>query len=178
MFHLEMHQGIQSARVFNLTEATLGIRFLTPLMAHQEFTYEGHDWTPRKMRIRVFEGPELQTYQLGMGRGWQTVERDFDDVTATVLEKARHEAATASAQEQPAPSTPEQQVAPATEPPVAIDALRERLIGRLFAGPIAFADVLAMAAELLPDASPEGRQAAAERAALELLHTGGAQLTR
>jgi hypothetical protein len=176
MFHLELRQGIQSVRAFNMNEQQLSARFLAPLLADQEFTYEGHDWTPRKVRIRIFEGPELQTYQLGMGRGWQEVERKYTDVTEAVLEAARGRATAP-------PDRPDQQAASGhlatpAEPRDTVDSLRERLIGRLFAGPVSFDDVVNMAAELMPATTAGAQLAAAERAALELLQTGGAQLTR
>jgi hypothetical protein len=180
MFHLELRQGIQSVRAFNMSEQQLSARFLAPLLADQEFIYEGHDWTPRKVRIRIFEGPELQTYQLGMGRGWQEVERKYADVTEAVLEAARGRATAAPEQPSPAPghqTTPVHPAAP-TQPQDAVGPLRERLIGRLFAGPVSFDEVVNMAAELMPDATAHAQLAAAERAALELLQAGGAQLTR
>jgi hypothetical protein len=185
MFHLELRQGIQSVRAFNMNEQQLSARFLAPLLADQEFTYEGHDWTPRKVRIRIFDGPELQTYQLGMGRGWQEVERKYADVTEAVLEAARGRAT--AAPDQPAtasyPATASHPVtashpAPPTQPQDAVDPLRERLIGRLFAGPVPFDDVVKMAAELMPGTTADAQLVAAERAAVELLQAGGAQLTR
>jgi hypothetical protein len=167
MFHLELRQGIQSVRAFNMTEQQLTARFLAPLMADQEFVYEGHDWTPRKTRIRIFDGPELQTHQLGMGRGWQEVERSYTDVTEAVLEAARRQTR----------ASPDRAAVP-TQTPGAVDPLRERLIGRLFAGPVSFDDVVAMAAELMPGAPVEAQLATAEGAAVEVLKAGGAHLAR
>jgi hypothetical protein len=179
MFHIELRQGIQSVRAFNMSEQQLSARFLAPLLADQEFTYEGHDWTPRKVRIRIFDGPELQTYQLGMGRGWQEVERKYADVTEAVLEAARSRATAVT--DQPAaptqPTSPTHSDAP-SQPQDTVDPLRERLIGRLFAGPVPFEDVVKMAAELMPGSSSEAQLAAAERAAVELLQAGGARLTK
>jgi hypothetical protein len=180
MLHIEMRQGMHSVRAFNMTELTLDARFLGPLMSGQEFTYEGHDWTPRKTRIRVFEHPELQTYQLGMGRGWQEVERKGTDVTEAILDSARRQYAAASAEAGPAlfhVEFPGQPAALGSYPDPA-DALRERLIGRLFAGPVSYEDVLAMAAELMPDSTPEAQIAAAHLATLETLQSGSARLTR
>jgi hypothetical protein len=172
MFHLELRQGIQSVRAFNMNEQQLSARFLAPLLADQEFTYEGHDWAPRKVRIRIFEGPELQTHQLGMGRGWQEVERKYADVTEAVLEAARGNATAADQPAAPGHS------AILTQPRDTVDPLRERLIGRLFAGPVSFDDVVKMAAELMPGTTADAQLAAAERAAVELLQAGGAHLTR
>jgi len=179
MFHLEMRQGIQSVRAFNLTEPVLSSRFMAPLMADADFTYEGHDWTPRKTRLRIFEGPELQTYELGMGRGWQAVERKYTDVTELVLEAARRQPA--PPQPAAAPSVPlafPVQPAVPTQSPATVDSLRERLIGRLFAEPVSFEDVVAMAAELMPGTTVEARLAAAEIATIEVLQAGSAHLSR
>lgn len=157
--------GMQVVREFNLSEQRLWQNFLAPLMADQDFTVEGHEFSPRQTRLKVYEGPELRPDQLGMGRGWQNVERSAEDVTERVLTRAReHTAATASA-------------APVTGSSSVDDLLRERLIGRLSAGPIAAAEVLAAAAELMPDASEAARIEAGRRAAWALLERGAAQLT-
>ncbi len=92
-----MRMGISVVREFNLGERELWTRFLAPLMADQDFTLEGHDFTPRKTRITIYDGPELRPDQLGMGRGWQNVERTGSDVTAAVLARAREHAGAATA---------------------------------------------------------------------------------
>jgi hypothetical protein len=161
MFHVEMRDGLQSVRAFNLSEEALDAQFLAPLMADAEFSYEGHEWTPRKTRLKIFEGPQLRPDQLGLGRGWQNVERKGSDVTEAILDRARAHVTLV-----------------ATQPPATIDALRERLIGRLSGGPVSFEDVVAMAAELMPATTVEAQLAAAERAAVEVLQAGSAHLAR
>ena len=166
MFHVEMRMGMNVVREFNLSDERLWLDFLAPLMADQEFTLEGHDFTPRHTRLTVYEGPELRLDQLNFGRGWQNAERSSNDVTAAVLAKAReyvgsHHAAPHSAASASAP-----------------DALRERLIGRLSAGPVTLADITAIAADLMPESAPEERLAASRAVALELLSSGGAHLSR
>ena len=171
MFHIEMRMGMQVVREFNLTEQRLWLDFLSPLMADQEFTVEGHDFIPRQTRLKVYEGPELRTDQLGMGRGWQNVERTAEDVTERVLTRAReHVAATA------APSASTGRPSSAAGEPGA-DLLRERLIGRLSAGPLAAADILAIAAELLPEIGEQERLEVARQVAWTLLERDLAQLT-
>ncbi len=165
MFHVELRMGMHVVREFNLSEQRLWLEFLAPLMAGQDFTLEGHEFSPRQTRLTVYEGVELRPDQLGMGRGWQNVERSASDVTERVLARAReHTAAAAS-------KTPE----PAR--PAAAELLRERLIGRLSAGPIAAAEILAIASELVPDASDAERQQIAGHAAWALLVRDAAQLT-
>lgn len=154
-----MRMGISVVREFNLGERELWTRFLAPLMADKDFTLEGHDFTPRKTRIAIYDGPELRPDQLGIGRGWQNVERTGSDVTGEVLARAREHAG-----------------ATRTTAPPTWEALRERAIGRLSAGPVSFDEIVAMAANLMPDSTAGEQLAAGERAAVELLRSGAAQL--
>jgi hypothetical protein len=167
MFHVEMRMGVHIVREFNLGEQRLWLEFLAPLMAGKDFNVEGHDFIPRQTRLKVYEGPELRPDQLGMGRGWQNVERSADDVTERVLERAREHTAAAAAAAAP---TTVRTSSPAAE------LLRERLIGRLTAGPIAAEEILAIAAELLPESGEAERLGVASQAAWALLERGIAQL--
>jgi hypothetical protein len=161
MFHVEMRMGAEVVRQFNLSEQGLWTRYLAPLMADRDFVLEGHDFTPRKTRISIFEGPQLRPDQLALGRGWQNVERSGNDVTEAILARS-HEYVSAA------------QASPPTVP--VPDALRERLIGRLSAGPVTFDEITDMAAELTPGSAAGEQLASAERAALDLLRNGAAQL--
>jgi hypothetical protein len=158
MFHVEMRMGMHVVREFNLSEQRLWVEFLAPLMANADFSVEGHEFIPRQTRLNVYEGPELRADQLGMGRGWQNVERTATDVTGRVLARAREHTGA------PPPNT------------TAAELLRERLTGRLTAGPIAADEILATAAELMPDASEQDRHEAARQAAWALLERDLAQL--
>ena len=159
MFHVEMRMGISVVREFNLGERELWTRFLGPLMADKDFTLEGHDFTPRKTRIAIYNGPELRLDQLGLGRGWQNVERTGSDVTAEILATAHEHAGAAR-----------------TAAPPTWEVLRERAIGRLTAGQVSYDEIVAMAADLMPDSTVGEQLAAGERAAVELLRSGAAQL--
>jgi len=168
MFHVEMRMGMNVVREFNLSDERLWLEFLAPLMADRDFTLEGHDFTPRKTRLKVYEGPQLRPDQVSLGRGWQNVERTSSDVTERVLERARQY----SGQAAPAGATPG-----AAAPPAATDLVRERLIGRIAAGPISAQEILAIAGELMPDSSEQQRLDAARQAAWALLERDAAQLT-
>lgn len=159
MFHVEMRMGMHVVREFNLSEERLWLEFLAPLMADQDFTVEGHDFTPRKTRLKVYEGSELRPDQLSLGRGWQNVERTAADVTERVLARAREH--TTGRQQQSSGS----------------DLIRERLIGRIQAGPLSADEILAVAAELMPDGTQQERLVAAQRATWELLQRRVAQLS-
>jgi hypothetical protein len=162
MFHVEIRMGIQVVREFNLNDERLWRVFLAPLMAGQDFALEGHDFSPRHTRLKVYEGPELRPDQLSMGRGWQNVERTAGDVTERVLQQARGYTG---------------QSAPHRAPSAASDLVRERLLGRIAAGPIAADEILAIVAELMPDSTEADRLDAGRHAAWTLLERGAAQLT-
>ncbi len=164
MFHVEMRSGIQLVREFNLSEQRLWLEFLAPLMADREFVVAGHEFTPRKTRMKVYEGPELRSDQLGLGRAWQNVERTSQDVTERVLQRAREHTRRAL------------EGAPDTRA-ASVDLLRERLAGRLSAGPIEATELLTTAAELMPDATDGERRDAVLQAAWALLERGRAQLS-
>ena len=189
--------GASFVREFNLNDRTLWLRFLSPLMADRDFTLEGHDFTPRKTRIKIFEGPRLEPHELALGRGWQNVERSGGDVTEAVLARARaHAAAAAAAAPGAAPGAtwsaasgaaaggaPEQAAGgapPAPGPPApapaVTDTLRERVIGRLSAGPVTVAEIAEMAAGLMPGSTEEECLAASEKVAWALLYRGVATL--
>ena len=163
MFHVEMRMGMNVVREFNLSDERLWLDFLAPLMADQEFVLEGHDFTPRHTRLTVYEGPELRLDQLSFGRGWQNVERTATDVTERVLERAREHAGHDTRPQRPVPG--------------AADLMRERLLGRIAAGPISGHEILAIAAELMPDGTEQERLDAAQRAVWALLERDAAQLT-
>jgi hypothetical protein len=166
MFHVEMRMGTQVVREFNLSEERLWVVFLAPLMDDRPFVVEDHEYIPHETRLKVFEGDELRLDQLGMGRGWQNVERAYTDVTERVLARAREHTAAKARPSQPAT---------AGHPP-ATELLRERLIGRLSAGPITAAEVLSTALELMPGSDEPELLDVAQRAVWALLERDVAML--
>jgi len=187
MFHAEIREGTHVIREFNLDERALWVRYLAPLLGDREFVREGHEWNPRKTRIKIFEGPELRSDQISMGRGWPNAQRAGTDVTKAVLTRARElqQAPTSAASPSPQPPAPAASPQPATTPaPAVADGpvqgariLRERLIGRLGAGPVTGLQIEALAHSAMPEADPPARRAACERAVWELLAAGEAQLS-
>jgi hypothetical protein len=169
MFHVEIRAGMQVVRKFNLTDRRLWLEFLAPLMADKEFSVEGHEFVPRQSRLTIYEGPELRPDQLGMGRGWQNAERSASDVTERVLARTREHVA-ANAQTAAADATPPPTTA------ASVDLLRERLIGRLSAGPITGQELCSIAAELMPDSGENERLESARQAVWALLERDAAQL--
>ncbi|HET9721226.1 MAG TPA: hypothetical protein VFP55_14190 [Solirubrobacteraceae bacterium] len=155
MFHVELRQRPHTTRAFNLTAEELGRRFLAPLRAGQAIAYAEREWEPARTRLTIYEGRVLGAEEIGLGRGWQTVMRTGTEVTERVLSAA-----------------------PAAhgERPVAVDQLKERVLGRLTAGPQTLTEVVEMADALLPGARPSQRLSAAELAVWELLHERAIEL--
>ncbi len=89
MFHLELRQFPHVARAFNLTRDELDLRFARPWVSGSPVVHEDRRWTPEKARLIIFEGPELPTEEMGLGRGWANVGRSSVDVTETVLAEAQ-----------------------------------------------------------------------------------------
>jgi hypothetical protein len=154
VFHIEMRMRGHVARVFNLSADDLDRRFLGALVSGRTVEFEDVAWKASDTRVRVFEAPELRFDQLGAGRGWVNVERIGSEVTQRVLAAAGDHS--------------EQQAAHAS--------LKERLIGRLSAGPVPLTDVVTIAADMNPSQRASAQLAASEDAVWELLHRDSAVL--
>ncbi|MGO9974563.1 MAG: hypothetical protein ACLP01_17520 [Solirubrobacteraceae bacterium] len=154
MFHVELRQRPHVARTFNLEEAEVIERFIAPLLAGRALTYSDRDWDPKSTKLTVLEGPELRVEDMGMGRGWGNAQRTGTDVTDRLLARAR---------------------ALAARPPE-LDRLKERILGRVDAGPLTLYRAVALAAELMSGRRASHCLALAEDAIWELLHDGAIDL--
>jgi hypothetical protein len=147
MYHLELRMSSDQARAYNLSEADLNDRFLLPLTSGHAVSYGDKEWIPEKTRVIVFEGPPLRPDQIAMGRGWPNVQKHGQDVTERMLGSVKQTA---------------------VRNPTA-EALKQRLFGRLAAGPVTLGDVLALSAEMSTGQPFSGQVAIAEAAVWELL---------
>jgi hypothetical protein len=154
VFHLELRQRPHVSRAFNLGERELRDRFLLPLASGRPLVYADREWEPRKTKVTVYEAPELRPDEIGMGRGWANVTRSGSDVTERLLAELR--------------SGPDR--------PPALGPLKERMLDHLADGPLALADAVGMADDLLDGHRASERLAVAERAVWELLHEGALEL--
>lgn len=154
MFHVELRQRPHVARAFNLDIEELQRRFLGPLRAGRTITHGDREWAAGKTRMTIYEGRELGPEEIGLGRGWNNARRSGTDVTERMLNAAPARA----------------------ERPEEVDRLKERLLGRLSAGPILLAEVVALADDLPSGARASHRLGLAELAVWELLHQGAAEL--
>lgn len=157
MFHVEVRQFPHVARAFNLSREQLEQRILAPWCAGNALVLDDQRFTPGRARVAVYEGPALDSSEIGLGRGWANAARAGRDVTAQVFEDVRRQASSAA------------ESAPAW--------LKRELRARCASAPIALRDVVTLAGEVRPEALVSERLALAERAVWELLHERRVRLT-
>lgn len=153
VYHLELRQFPHTARAFNLDRVTLDTRFLKPFVAGDPIDYEDRRWPPEKTKVTVLEGPVLEPAELGLGRGWGNATKRGEDVTKQVLAQI----------DRGADARPE------------VESLKDAVadVARV---PIAFPDVVALAAAKQPLWRASEQLSLAEQAVWELLHQGRLQL--
>jgi hypothetical protein len=152
VFHVELRQFPHQARAFNLSRDELDARILAPWAAGEAVALDERRWSPERARLTIYEGPYLASDQLGMGRGWQNVTRDGEDVTARLMAEVV-------------------QPAPVTE-------LKREVLDRCAYGPVQLGRLVELTGERYPQSRVSERLALCEQAVWELLHEGRATLTR
>ena len=155
MYHLELRQFPHVARAFNLDREAVDTRFLRPWVDGEMIDYGERRWPPDKTRLVVLEGPEVETTDIGMGRGWGRLTRRAQDVTERVLAEI-HRGADAR---------PE------------VEAMKDA-IAEIGATPLAFADVMAMAGVAQPLWRASEQLGLAEQAVWEMLHQARLKMVR
>jgi hypothetical protein len=148
LFHLELRQFPNVARVFNLSGEELQQRFVRPWLEGRMVESGEHRFSPEKARLAIYEGRALATDEIGMGRGWGNVTRTGTEVTDRVLEAARD------------PS---------------LEQLKGEIEARV---PLTIRDVLALANERWSERRASERLALAEMAVWELLHQRRVRMSR
>ena len=88
MFHVELRQFPHTARAFNLTRERLHSQIVIPWVRGDMVEVDLQKFAPERAKLKIYEGPELQTGDMGMGRGWQNVMRRGEDVTERELRAA------------------------------------------------------------------------------------------
>jgi hypothetical protein len=84
-FHVEIANGLNHARTFNLSLEELRRAVLEPWLTGRVVSLGEHEWDPRESSLRILEGPHLGTPDLSFGQGWSNAERASEDVTRRVL---------------------------------------------------------------------------------------------
>jgi hypothetical protein len=155
VFHVELRQFPHQARAFNLTREELETRILGSWKSGRSVEFDERHWSPERARLTIYEGPHLDTDQLGMGRGWGNVTREGEDVTQRLL----------AAAEQVQPTAP-------------MAELKREVVDRCAYGPLPLGRLVEMAGERYPQARVSERIALCEQATWELLHEGAVGMTR
>jgi hypothetical protein len=152
VFHVELRQFPHQARAFNLTAEDLDARIVAPWASGGAVDLDDRRWSSDRAKLTIYEGPELSSDQLGLGRGWANVTRSGEDVTARVLAERA-------------------QPAPVTE-------LKRELLERCAYGPVALRWLVELTGERYPGSRVSERMALCERAVWELLHEDALALVR
>jgi hypothetical protein len=154
VFHVELRQFPHVARAFNLSREELDGRILRPLAAGRPVELDERRWTPGKLKVTVYEGPQLGVEEMGMGRGWGNATRTGEDVTARMLAEARRE----------------------VESPAELETVKRAIAERCGDGPLRYEQLLALTADVATDADANETVELAARAAWELLRDGRLRL--
>jgi hypothetical protein len=156
-FHVELRDGREIVRAFNLAAEEVQTRFVEPLATGAIFTLQDKEFEPRTARLTVIEGERLAPGQLALGQGWTNAVKRGRDVTASFLSASAPPSGAAG---------------------LAVSGrLKERILGRVAAGPMRLGDGLALTGDLLPGHRVSTRLAAVETAVWELLHAGEISLS-
>jgi hypothetical protein len=162
LFHVELRQSINQGRRFNLSREQLDAEFVRPWQAGRVVEIDEHEYRPDHAKIKVFEAPELMISELGVGRGWQSVEKAGEDVTARVLSEAGGGGAVAGAR-------PADGRLPAAGGP-SLAEFKSAVVGACSLEPRALGDIVRLAGVRYPGARASECLALAEQAVWELLH--------
>ena len=155
MFHVELRQFPHVARAFNLSREDLEARILRPLAAARPVELNERRWSPEKLKLTIYEGPEISVDEMGMGRGWGNVTKAGENVTEQLLAESRE----------------------AIHSPPALEALKKAIVARTAEQRVGLDELLRLAGELAADVDVNQRVALAARATWELLGEDRVSLT-
>jgi hypothetical protein len=161
VFHIQLRQFPNVSREFNLSQEELETRILRPWRAGQMVRSGDRRWAPERAKLTIYEGPELASEDIGMGRGWPNVTRTAVEVTGKLL------AASAQPTAQPGP-------APAASDEV--ERCKQLILARAANGSFEISECVRLAEAVRLGTRASERLALAEQAVWELLHTGGVEL--
>lgn len=94
-FHVEISDGSNHARVFNLSPAELREQVIVRFLAGVDIELGDRTWAPARCELVILEGPALEAVDLAFGQGWSNAHRKARDVTHTALETVRESLASA-----------------------------------------------------------------------------------
>lgn len=84
-FHVEISDGLNHARAFNLSLDELRRQVLEPWLTDRPIELGEREWPPSESSLRIFESPHLDSPDLSFGQGWSNAERKGEDVTQRMV---------------------------------------------------------------------------------------------
>jgi hypothetical protein len=156
MFHVEVRQFPHVARAFNLSREQIDTRIIGPWASNTPIELDDRRWAPERARLTVYEGRELRSDELGLGRGWANVTRTAEDVTARLLAETE----------------------PGVAPQASVEAFKRETVRMCAAAPMSLGRIVAQAGESHPELRVSELVALVEQAVWELLHERRLQMRR
>jgi hypothetical protein len=157
VYHVQLRQFPNVARLFNLTREELDQRILLSWVAGRAVDVDDRRWSPDRARLTVIEGRRLGPEEIGIGRGWSNATRTGEDVSARLLEELARTSRLAR--------------------PV-VEELKQELLTRMMQGGLPVHMALPLAGERHPGWRVSDLLALAETAVWELLHQGRLHMVR
>ena len=90
-FHVEISEGINHARSFNLSAEELRRTVVQPWIVKRPIELGDRRWRPEESELRILEGPELSNPELSFGQAWANAERRGEFITERMLEEGVQE---------------------------------------------------------------------------------------
>ncbi len=87
-FHVELSNGLQHARAFNLGREQMLAQVIAPWLEDLPIELGEQEWQPAESELKILEGPHLSGPDLSFGQGWANAERASENVTKRELASA------------------------------------------------------------------------------------------
>jgi hypothetical protein len=87
-FHVELSNGLNHARAFNLSREQLLAQVVAPWLEDLQVELGEQEWLPAESQLKILEGPHLKGPDLAFGQGWANAERASENVTRRELAAA------------------------------------------------------------------------------------------
>jgi hypothetical protein len=84
-YHVEIRRSFHRVWAFNLSEQRLREGIVARWLSGRAIDLGGREWEPRGSSLRIIAGPSLAGPDLAHGQGWNSAQRNGEEVTRRVL---------------------------------------------------------------------------------------------